>query len=117
MSLLGELKMEISKGLRLLAASLILFDGIGHLAAAAFATELEMAVLALFGVLYIALGVGLFAGRRLFSYLGVVIPIVGVSIGTYSYVARKPEPVILAFVSIAIVVILCCCYLVLHKTQ
>lgn len=109
--------MEVSKGLRLLAASLIFVDGIGHLAAAVFAAELEMAVLALFGVLYIALGFGLFAGRRLFSYLGVIIPIVGVSIGTYSYIALKPEPVILAFVSIAIVVILCCCYLVLHKTQ
>ena len=109
--------MKVNKVLTLLAASLILFDGIGHLAAAAFATELEMAVLALFGMLYVILGIGLFAGRRIFNYLGVVIPIVGVSIGTYSYVALKPEPVVLAFVSIAIVVILCCGYLVLHKAS
>jgi hypothetical protein len=110
--------MDVVKGLRLLAASLLMFTGIFHLAMAAYAAESVMAPgSALFGVLYVVLGIGLFAGRRLFNYLGVVITFVGLIVGTYAYVAISPEPVIPPLAVIDIIIILCCCYLILHKTS
>jgi len=108
--------MDVVKGLRLLAASLLMFTGVVHLAMAAYAAGSVMAPgSALFGVLYVVLGIGLFAGRRLFNYLGVVITVVGLIVGTYAYVAISPEPVILPLAVIDIIIILCCFYLILHK--
>ena len=109
--------MDFTKGIRLLAASLSIFTGVVHLAMAALVTESQMAVLALFGVLYVIVGIGLFAGKRLFSYLGVVIPVAGTIIATYAYVASKPEPATLTAIAIDVIIILCCCYLILHKTK
>jgi len=110
--------MNVLKVLRLLAASLLMFTGVLHLAMAALDAESVMAPgSALFGVLYVVLGIGLFAGRRLFSYLGAVITFVGLCVGIYAYVAIKPEPFIPPLVVVNITIILCCCYLILHKTQ
>ena len=72
--------MDVVKGLRLLAASLLMFTGVVHLTMAAVTADFVMAAgSALFGVLYIVLAIGLFAGRRLFNYLGAVITSVGFS--------------------------------------
>jgi len=112
-----ELKMDINKGIRFLAASLLVFTGVFHLALAAYAAQSVMAPgSALFGVLFVIVGIGLFLGRRLFIYLGMIIPIVGIIVGTYAYVAISPEPVIPVAAVIDIIIILCCCYLMLHKT-
>jgi hypothetical protein len=43
--------LDATKGVRLLAASLIMLAGIIHLAAIAFTTGTQMAIMALFGVL------------------------------------------------------------------
>jgi uncharacterized membrane protein (DUF2068 family) len=108
--------MDTTKGIRLLAASLVMLGGIIHLAAIAFTTGMQMAIMALFGVLYVVIGAGLFMGRRLFSYLGVVIPLVGTFIAGYAY-AVNPDTTILPLIAIDVIVILCCCYLILHKTS
>ena len=108
--------MDVIKGLRLLAASLLVFTGVVHLVMAALAAGSVMAPgSALFGVLYVVLGIGLFSGRRLFNYLGAVITVVGLMVGTYAYVAISPEPVIPPLAVIDIIIILCCCYLIIHK--
>ena len=110
--------MEIAKGLRLLAAALLIFTGIVHLAMAALAADSMLAAgSALFGVLYVILGFGLFANRRLFSYLGLVITLVGLSVGIYTYVGMQPELIILPLAAVDVIIILCCLYLSLHKTK
>jgi hypothetical protein len=110
--------MEIAKGLRLLAASLLIFTGIIHLAMAAIAADSPMAPgSALFGAIYLVLGIGLFMGRRIFYYLGAVVTVVGLMVGVYAYVAVSPEPVILPLAAVDIIIILCCLYLSLHKTK
>ena len=109
--------MDIVKGLRLLAASLLMFTGVSHLAMAAYAAESPMAPgSALFGVLFVVLSIGLFAGKRLFNYLGAIITALGLTVGIYAYVAISPEPVIVPMAVIDIIIILCCGYLILHKT-
>lgn len=97
-----------------MGASLALLGGIIHLAAIAVTTGMQMAIMALFGVLYVVIGAGLFLGKRLFSYLGAVIPLVGTFIAGYAY-AVSPDMTILPLIAIDIIVILCCSYLLLHK--
>ena len=110
--------MDVVKGLRLLAASLLMFNAVVHLTMAAVAAEFVMAAgSALFGILYIVLAVGLFAGKRLFNYLGAVITSVGLAVGIYTYVAMKPELFILPLAAIDVIIILCCCFLILRKTK
>ncbi len=110
--------MDVTKGVRLLAASLLMFTGVVHLTMAAVTADFVMAAgSALFGVLYIVLAIGLFAGRRLFNYLGAVITSVGLAVGIYIYVAMTPELFILPLAVIDVIIILCCCYLILRKTK
>jgi hypothetical protein len=108
--------MDTDRAIRFLGASLVLLGGIIHLAAVAVTTGMQMAIMALFGVLYVAIGVGLFLGKHLFSYLGVVIPLVGTFIAGYAY-AVSPDMTILPLIALDIIVILCCTYLILHKTS
>jgi hypothetical protein len=109
--------MDTIKDIRLLAASLILLAGIIHLVLAVFTTGMEIVTMLFFGLLYVVIAIGLFKGRRLFTYLCVVFPLVGACLGAYSYVAMKPDMILLPLVAIDIIVILCCCYLILHKTS
>ena len=110
--------MEITKGLRLLAASLLIFTGIIHLAMAAITWDSPMAPgSALFGALYLFLGIALFTNRRIFYILGAIVTIVGLMVGTYAYVAISPEPVIPPLAAIDIIIILCCLYLSFHKPK
>jgi hypothetical protein len=116
--------MDASKGLRFLAAALILISGILHSAVGLSFTGTNNGVLAIdvgFGVIYIVTGIGLFIGKRLFSYLGVIFPLLGGSGGAYEYVTGHSQtyeysqlmnPLVIA---IDVIVILCCCYLLLHK--
>ncbi len=108
--------MDVIRRLRLLAASLMMLTGIIHLALTAFTAGTEMALMALFGLLYVAIGIGLLVSKRISYYLGAIIPLVGACLAVYSYVVMKPELVLLPLVAIDIIVILCCCYLILHKT-
>ena len=110
--------MDTIRSIRLLAVSLIMLNGVIHLLLTAFTTAMEeIAVMALFGLLYVIIGIGLFLGRRLFSYLGVVLPFIGVCIGTYTYLTLKPETIMLLLIAFDITVILCCFYLILRKTS
>jgi hypothetical protein len=114
--------MDVIKGIRLLAASLMALLGIVYLALTAFPDylaylEIEAALVAIIGLVYIAIGIGLFAGKRLFNYLAVVVPLIWASMGIIHYIAIKPDPIEFPFIATEIVIILCCCYLILHKTS
>jgi len=115
--------MEAIRGIRFLAASLMTLLGIIYLTLAAFfgpfleTMEIEMALVALVGLVYVAIGIGLFVGKRLFNYLGAVVPLIWASMGIIHYIAVKPDPIEFPFIATEIIVILCCCYLILHKTS
>jgi hypothetical protein len=114
--------MDTIKGIRLLAAFLMMLLGVVYLAFIAFPDylaylEIAVALVALIGLAYVAIGIGLFIGKRLFNYLGAVVPAIWASMGVLHYVAVKADPIEFPFIGIEIVVILCCCYLILHKTS
>ena len=110
--------MDTIRGIRFLAVILIVLNGFIHLALTAVAITIEeVAVMALFGLLYVVIGIGLFLGRRLFSYLGVILPFLGACIGTYTYLTVKTETILLLLIAVDLIVILCCLYLIFRKTS
>ena len=108
--------MEAIKGIRLLAAFLLLLTGIIHLAPISISTEMEIAITAIFRLLYVIIGL-VFLGKRFFDYSELAIPLVGAFLGAYSYLVMKPEIITLFLISIDVPVIMDCCYLSLRKNQ
>jgi hypothetical protein len=109
-------EMNVNKGLRFLAAVLSFLSGILHLVGGLFLSGLDVVTLAVgvgFGVALMIIGVGLFMGKRVFYYAGIIVPLIGGISGTYTYVTT--QVMTLPFVVIDVVVILCCAYLVLRK--
>jgi putative Mn2+ efflux pump MntP len=108
--------MDANRVLRFLAAVLALLSGILHLVGGLFLSGLDVVTLAVgvgFGVALVIIGVGLFIGKRLFYYLGIIIPMIGGIIGTYSYITTQVQT--LPFVVMDVIVILCCAYLLFHR--
>jgi hypothetical protein len=111
---------EAIRGIRLLAASLMAVLGSVYLVFAAFfgsfleTMEIPPVLMVSAGVVYLVVTIGLFANKRLFYYLGVVVPLVWASMGIIHY-AAKPDPTEFPFIAAEIIVILCCYYLILHK--
>jgi hypothetical protein len=109
--------MDVIKSLRFLAAVLIFFSGILHFVAGLFLSGSDLVNMAVgvgFGVAYMIIGVGLFMGKRLFYYVGIILPLIGGIGGTLVYVTTQVTTPLIAVV-IDVVVILCCAYLLLSK--
>jgi hypothetical protein len=98
--------MNATRMFRYAAATILLIDGLIHLALAAVASS-EVLVLATFGVLYVVVAAGLFWGKRAFAftYLGIILPIIGIFLGTYSYTIN-PQAIVLVIIGMDTVVIL-----------
>ena len=109
--------MDITKGLRFLAGVLIFFSGVLHFVAGLFLSGSDVVTMAVgvgFGVAYMIIGVGLFLGKRVFFYVGIILPLIGGIGGTLVYVTTQVTTPLIAVV-IDVVAILCCAYLLLHK--
>jgi len=111
---------DVIKSVRLLGACIMAMLGIVYLAFAAFfgslleTMEIAPALMATVGVVYVVVAIGLFPGKRLFDYLGVIVPLVWASMGILHYTV-KPDPIEFPFIAAEIIVILCCCYLIMRK--
>ena len=95
--------------LRNLAAILITFSGIGHIAALWLRELTELAVLdALLGTVYLIIGIGLFGQSRFALFMAIVTP------GAISgfLLANVTEPGQIMTVRITIDVIVVCCSLI-----
>ena len=108
--------MRVIGALRYLSAVLILISGFGHLVALLpFGTTTDLPVIAAgFGVLYIITGIGLFVGKWQFTVLGVIFPLIGGIVGLYVYMAT-PSTTALVGLTVNLIVILCCSYLLVHR--
>lgn len=113
-------EVDAIRGVRLLAASIMAALGVIYLAFSVFfgtlleTMEIAPALMAAVGVLYVVVAIGLFLGRRLFNYLGVIVPLVWASMGILHYTV-KSDPIEFPFIAAEIIIILCCCYLILRK--
>ena len=108
--------MNFSNGLRFLAAVLIFFSGILHFVVGllSWSNVVNLAVGVGFGIAYMIIGVGLFMDKRLFYYVGIILPLIGGIGGTLNYVTTQAVTLLIAVV-IDVIVILCVAYLLLHK--
>ena len=108
--------MDMSKGLRFLAAALIFFSGILHFVVGLFSmSNVTTATVGVaFGIAYMIIGVGLFLGERVFYYIGIILPLIGGIGGTLNYITTL-NIALLFVVIIDVIVILCCAYLLLRK--
>jgi len=78
------LRISLALSLRLLAGSLMILTGIIHLWLVPFLHVILVgphdewtAIMVLFGLLYLAIGISLLAGKQISYYFGVIIPLVG----------------------------------------
>lgn len=96
--------MSATKMFRLAAATILLIDGLIHVAfaTAAASNALELAV---FGVIYVGMAAGLFWGKKAFIYLGIVLPIIGIFGGAYTY-TNNPQAILLVLIGMDAVVVL-----------
>jgi hypothetical protein len=117
---LGE-KVDTLRTVRLLAAFLLAIMGITFLVLAGFfgsmleSMETPPALFAIVGVAYVAIALGLFIGKRLFIYLGAIVPLAWACVGILHYTMKQQNPIVFPFVAMEIIVILCCCYIILRK--
>jgi hypothetical protein len=89
---------------RLAAALVLLLDGIIHLALAGVGGS-DAAALAAFGVIYVVIAAGLFWDKRVFVYLGIVFPIIGIFGGAYTY-TNNPQALLLVLIGLDAVAVL-----------
>jgi len=98
-------------------AVLILISSIFHLAVGLFlsVTEINVSTIDIvFGVIYVFMGIGLFAGKRLFIYLSLIFPLIDGIGGTFAHItSHSINPLIAAVIDV--IIILCCSYLLLNK--
>ena len=103
--------------LRFSVAILFLISAIFHLAVglSLYATETSASTIDIvFGIIYVFIGVGFFAGKRLFIYLGLIFSLIDGIGGTVAHItSRSINPLIAAVIDV--VIILCCSYLLLNK--
>lgn len=98
-------------------AVLFLVSAVFHLAVglSLSATETSASTIDIvFGVIYLVICIGLFVGKRLFIYLGLIFSLIDGIGGTVVHIATHSiNPLIAALIDF--VIILCCSYLLLKK--
>ena len=98
-----QIVLENYEVIRLLASFLLSLTGILHLLMIIFSTGMEILVMGLFGLIYVSVGIGIFLRKKIFIYVGIIFPLIGFFIGTYSYLTIKPEIITLIFIIIDII--------------
>jgi hypothetical protein len=103
--------------LRFSVAVLFLISAFFHLAVgfSLSATETNASTIDIvFGVIYVVIGIGLFVGKRLFIYLGLIFSLIDGIGGIFAHItSHSINPLIAAVIDV--VIILCSSYLILNK--
>jgi hypothetical protein len=106
------------KTIRLLAGILLIINGVLHIVLYLQTSDNggSIGILA-FGIIYIITGLLLFNKKRYPVYLGIIIPIIGMSLSLIKF--GVPELISLSalFKVIGLVVIICCCYITINQKK
>lgn len=106
------------KTIRLLAGILLIINGILHIVLYLQTSNNagSIGILA-FGIIYIITGVLLFNNKKYPVYLGIIIPIIGMSLSIIKF--GVPELISLSalFKVIGLLVIICCSYIVVKQKR
>ena len=103
------------KTIRLLAGILLIINGVLHIVLYLQTSNNagSIGILA-FGIIYIITGLLLFNKKEYPIYLGIIIPIIGMSLSLIKF--GIPELISLSalFKVIGLIVIICCCYIIVR---
>lgn len=106
------------KTIRLLAGILLIINGILHIVLY-FQTSNNAGSIGIlvFGIIYIITGLLLFSKKRYPVYLGIIIPIIGMSLSFIKF--GVPELISLSalFKVIGLLVIICCSYILVNQKR
>ena len=106
------------KTIRLLAGVLLIINGILHIVLYLQTSNNAGSIgILVFGIIYIITGLLLFNERRYPIYLGIIIPIIGMSLSFIKF--GVPELISLSalFKVIGLMVIICCCYIIVKQKK
>ena len=106
------------KTIRYLAALLLVITGVLHIVDYATAPNDpgSLGILA-FGIIYGVTGLLLFASKQYAMYLGIIFPVIGITIVVIKYGVMDLGYMMTLMLLIDIVVIVCCAYLILSKKK
>jgi len=103
------------KTIRLLAGILLIINGVLHIVLyLQTSNDAGSFGILVFGIIYFLTGLLLFNKKRYPIYLGIIIPIIGMSLSLIKF--GVPEPISLSalFKVIGLIVIFCCCYTIVR---
>jgi hypothetical protein len=101
---------------RTVASALLLFTGVAHLVKYFASSGADGAGMAVFGVIYFALGLLLRRPGTWPLWLAAVLPAVG-GLGGSGLLAERFDPVLALFVAIDVAVVVCCVWLLLARRR
>ena len=106
------------KKIRFLAAALLVITGAWHLALFFKAIDDPASLpLLVFGVAYALTGILLFTPKKIWIYLGLAFPLIGMTSAAIELGIDTFDATMWALISIDVVVIVCCAYLLLAKSK
>ena len=106
------------KTIRLLAGILLIINGVLHIVLYLQTSNNDGSIgILAFGIIYIITGLLLFNKKRYPIYLGIIIPIIGMSLSLIKF--GVPELISLSalFKVIGLIVIICCAIIVFNKKK
>jgi hypothetical protein len=102
------------KTIRLVAGAFLLLSGILHIIE--YLNSNNIGIL-LFGIIYLIIGALLFSKKTYPVYLGLVIPIIGMSLSLIKFGIPELVSLTALFKLIGLIVVICCAYLLINQKQ
>ncbi len=106
------------KTIRLLAGIFLIINGVLHIVLYLQTSNNAGSIgILVFGIIYIITGLLLFNKKRYPVFLGIIIPIIGMSLSLIKF--GVPELISLSalFKVIGLLVIICCCYIIVNQKK
>ncbi|MBN1791025.1 MAG: hypothetical protein JW830_11050 [Bacteroidales bacterium] len=106
------------KTIRFLAAILLVITGVWHVTLFFKATSDPNSIpLLIFGILYGLIGVFLFTPKMLWVYLGLIFPLIGMTMASIQMGVKNFDLTMKVLILIDVIVIICCVYLILVRKK
>jgi len=106
------------KTIRFLAATLLVITGVWHATLFFKAPSDPNSIpLLVFGVIYALIGIFLFTPKKLWIYLGLIVPLIGMITATVKLGIKNFDLTMWVLILIDVVVIICCVYLLLARKK
>jgi len=107
---------SIMKQIRILAGILLLITGVLHVVLYIQDPDVPGSIgLLIFGIVYAGIGILLFNRKKYPLYLGLIIPLIGMTLSIIKFGIPELISLLALFKLIGLIVIICCGYLLLRR--